>query len=168
MSYTKIEFPKEKKEFYSTLNLALKGLIDGDKFCTTAMANASALLFDALPEVNWAGFYMRNNEKLYLAPFQGKPACTEILIGKGVCGTAAYQKKTQVVEDVHLFPGHIACDSASNSEIVVPLIIDNEVIGVLDIDSPYKGSFSNEDAKGLEEFCRILLDSVDFTNYSIG
>ncbi len=167
MSYTKIEFPKEKNEFYETLNLALKGLISDDKFCTTAMANASALLFDVLPCVNWAGFYMREGEKLYLAPFNGKPACTEILIGKGVCGTAAQTKETQVVADVHLFPGHIACDSNSNSEIVVPLIINGEVIGVLDIDSPEKNTFTNEDAKGLEEFCKILLSSIDFTNYKI-
>ncbi len=167
MSFTKIDYPKDKKEFYKVLNENLKAYISDDKFATTSMANASALLFDALEEVNWAGFYMRKGNKLYLAPFQGKPACTEILIGRGVCGTAANEKKTQVVPDVHLFPGHIACDSASNSEIVVPLIINDEVIGVLDIDSPLKSSFNEEDAKGLEEFCKILLENESFCDYKI-
>ena len=120
------------------------------------LANAAALLWDTLPNINWAGFYMLEGDCLILGPFQGKPACIKIPVGKGVCGTAAAENATQLVDDVHQFPGHIACDSASNAEIVVPLRRDGKVIGVLDIDSPVFSRFSLDDRKGLEEFARRL------------
>lgn len=120
------------------------------------LANAAALLWDTLPNINWAGFYMLEGDSLILGPFQGKPACIKIPVDKGVCGTAAAKNATQLVDDVHQFPGHIACDSASNAEIVVPLRRDGKVIGVLDIDSPVFSRFSPDDRKGLEEFARRL------------
>lgn len=120
------------------------------------LANAAALLWDTLPNINWAGFYMLEGDSLILGPFQGKPACIKIPVDKGVCGTAAAKNATQLVDDVHQFPGHIACDSASNAEIVVPLRRDGKVIGVLDIDSPVFSRFSPDDRNGLEEFARRL------------
>ena len=120
------------------------------------LANASALLWEALSDINWAGFYMLEGETLILGPFQGKPACIEIPVGRGVCGTAVAQNATQLVDDVHKFPGHIACDCASNSEIVVPLRRDDKVIGVLDIDSPVFARFSQADRDGLEKFAELL------------
>ena len=119
-------------------------------------ANASALLYGTLPALNWAGFYLREGETLVLGPFQGRPACIEIPLGRGVCGTAAAQDAVQVVPDVHAFPGHIACDSASNSEIVIPLRRDGSVYGVLDIDSPLLGRFTPEDQAGLEAFAAVI------------
>ena len=141
---------------YRSLNSALAGLIDGVPHKIANLANASALLWQMLEDINWAGFYLMEEGKLVLGPFQGKPACIEIPLGKGVCGTAAAEKKTQLVRDVHAFPGHIACDCASNSEIVVPIIADGEVRGVLDIDSPSVGRFTEADREGLEAFVRIL------------
>ncbi len=141
---------------YKTLCLQLKGLIEGVPHLTANLANASALLFGAMEDINWAGFYLVENGKLVLGPFQGKPACIEIDIGSGVCGAAASQDRTQLVENVHLFPGHIACDSASNSEIVVPLHANGAVAAVLDIDSPLVGRFTECDRHGLEEFAKIL------------
>lgn len=141
---------------YRSLNSALAGLIDGVPHKIANLANASALLWQMLEDINWAGFYLMEDGKLVLGPFQGKPACIEIPLGKGVCGTAAAEKKTQLVRDVHTFPGHIACDCASNSEIVVPIIADGEVRGVLDIDSPSVGRFTEADREGLEAFVRIL------------
>ena len=141
---------------YRSLNSALAGLIDGVPHKIANLANASALLWQMLKDINWAGFYLMEEGKLVLGPFQGKPACIEIPLGKGVCGTAAAEKKTQLVRDVHTFPGHIACDCASNSEIVVPIIADGEVRGVLDIDSPSVGRFTEADREGLEAFVRIL------------
>lgn len=167
MSYVKMNYPTEKPKFYAMVNQLLSTLMQDEKICTTSMANASAILFDALDDVNWVGFYMRKDDTLYLAPFQGKQACTTIKIGRGVCGTAFATKEIQLVDDVHLFEGHIACDSQSASEIVIPLILNDEVIGVLDIDSPIKARFDNDDLKGLSEFCDILLKSVDFSNYVI-
>ena len=124
---------------------------------TANLANAAALLYHTLEDLNWAGFYLMENGKLVLNAFQGKPACIEISVGKGVCGTAVAAKETQRVENVHLFPGHIACDSASNSEIVVPLFGKNgEVVGVLDIDSPMFARFDEDDQAGLENFARII------------
>ena len=120
------------------------------------LANASALLWEALSDINWAGFYMLEGETLILGPFQGKPVCIEIPVGRGVCGTAVAQNATQLVDDVHKFPGHIACDCASNSEIVVPLRRDDKVIGVLDIDSPVFARFSQADRDGLEKFAELL------------
>ena len=141
---------------YRSLNSALAGLIDGVPHKIANLANASALLWQMLEDINWAGFYLMEEGKLVLGPFQGKPACIEIPLGKGVCGTAAAEKKTQLVRDVHTFPGHIACDCASNSEILVPIIADGEVRGVLDIDSSSVGRFTEADREGLEAFVRIL------------
>lgn len=142
---------------YKELNEQLCALIIGVPHKTANLANASALLFHTLENLNWAGFYLMEDDKLVLNAFQGKPACIEIAVGKGVCGTAVATKETQLVENVHLFPGHIACDSASNSEIVVPLFDRNgEVIGVLDIDSPVFSRFDENDKIGLEEFARII------------
>lgn len=134
----------------------LRSLIHGVPHTTANLANASALLYDSLEGINWAGFYLMENGILVLGPFQGKPACIEISVGKGVCGTAVAENKTQLVENVHLFPGHIACDSASNSEIVVPIRKNGEVFGVLDIDSPLFARFTEEDRAGLENFVRVL------------
>ncbi len=124
------------------------------------LANASALLWQALGDINWAGFYLLEGDILVLGPFQGKPACIEIPVGKGVCGTAVAEKKTQLVADVHQFPGHIACDSASNSEIVIPIYKDSRIFGVLDIDSPLFGRFTPEDQAGLEAFVKTLEKSL--------
>lgn len=141
---------------YKNLCAQLKGLTDGIPYETANLANASALLWQHLPDINWAGFYKMEDGKLVLGPFQGKPACIVIPVGRGVCGTAVSENKTQLVYDVHQFPGHIACDSASNSEIVVPIRVKGKIWGVLDIDSPQIGRFSEEDRAGLEEFVRIL------------
>ena len=142
---------------YSELNESLRALICGVPYKTANLANASALIFNTLEDLNWAGFYLMENGKLVLNAFQGKPACIEIAVGCGVCGTAVAERKTQLVPNVHEFPGHIACDGASNSEIVVPLFDKNgEVIGVLDIGSPIFSRFDEEDRSGLEEFARII------------
>ena len=141
---------------YKNLCAQLKGLTDGIPYETANLANASALLWQHLPDINWAGFYKMEDGKLVLGPFQGKPACIVIPVGRGVCGTAVSENKTQLVYDVHQFPGHIACDSASNSEIVVPIRVKGAIWGVLDIHSPQIGRFSEEDRAGLEEFVRIL------------
>lgn len=141
---------------YETLTLQLKALTDGIPYETANLANAAALLWEYLPEINWAGFYKMIDGQLVLGPFQGKTACIVIPVGKGVCGTAVAQDKTQLVYDVHEFPGHIACDCASNSEIVVPIHVNGEIWGVLDIDSPYIGRFSETDQAGLEAFVKML------------
>lgn len=124
------------------------------------LANVSAALWQAMENINWVGFYRMEAGKLVLGPFQGKPACIEIPLGRGVCGTAAQEKRTVLVEDVHQFPGHIACDSASNSEIVVPIFKNGEIYGVLDIDSPYFSRFNREDQRGLEEIVKILEENL--------
>ena len=141
---------------YRELNARLQSLIEGVPHRIANLANASALLWQSMEELNWAGFYLREGDRLVLGPFQGKPACIEIPIGKGVCGTAAATGETQRVEDVHAFPGHIACDSASNSEIVVNIRADGEVVAVLDLDSPRFARFTETDAEGLEAFVRVL------------
>lgn len=143
-------------EFYQQLNAQLSALIDGVPHKIANLANASALLYDAMDRLNWAGFYLMEGGRLVLGPFQGKTACIEIPVGRGVCGTAVARRETIRVEDVHAFPGHIACDSASNSEIVLPLFKDGEVVGVLDIDSPFTCRFTPEDEEGLEAFARII------------
>jgi len=135
-------------------------LLEGQRDLVANAANLSALLFHALEDVNWAGFYFVKGGELVVGPFQGKPACVRIPIGRGVCGTAAAQRETVVVPDVHAFPGHIACDSASNSEVVVPIVRGGQLLGVLDLDSPVAGRFDAEDARGLEECVRILLEAV--------
>ena len=141
---------------YELLCGRLRALTEGVPHRIANLANASALLWESLEDLNWAGFYLREEKVLVLGPFQGKPACIEIPWGKGVCGTAAAEDRTQLVPDVHDFPGHIACDSASNSEIVVPLRKAGRVIGVLDLDSPRKNRFTEEDRQGLEAFARIV------------
>nr|WP_312578689.1 GAF domain-containing protein [Sedimentibacter sp.] len=157
----KIDF-ENKSKLYNYLNMKLTGLICEENDWLANLANASALLWMLLDEINWAGFYLYKNEELVLGPFQGKPACTHIAIGRGVCGTAVATRATQLVRDVHDFPGHIACDSDSNSEMVIPIIIGDKIIGVLDIDSPIVNRFDNEDKKYIEKFVEILIKYVAF------
>ena len=145
---------------YRTMNACLRALTDGVPHPISNYANASALLYRTMPGLNWAGVYLLEGETLVLGPFQGKTACIEIPVGKGVCGTAAQTKTVQRVKDVHSFPGHIACDGASASEIVLPLFDGNKLAGVLDIDSPKRDRFTEEDEKGLTEFARILEKAV--------
>lgn len=141
---------------YNALNQALEALTEGIPYETANLANAAALLWQHLADINWAGFYKMENGALVLGPFQGKPACIVIPVGRGVCGTAVAEDRTQLVFDVHQFPGHIACDSASNSEIVIPIRVGGRIWGVLDIDSPYTGRFQEDDRLGLEAFVRVL------------
>ncbi len=149
------------KTNYNELCSELKALICGVPHKTANLANASALIFNTLEDLNWAGFYLMEDGKLVLNAFQGKPACIEIPVGRGVCGTAVAEKKTQLVKDVHTFPGHIACDVASNSEIVVPIFNKNgEVVGVLDIDSPKHARFDENDREGIEKFAKIVEKTV--------
>ena len=145
---------------FSLMNAQLKSLIEGVPHLTADLANASALIFDSMDRLNWAGFYLIEGGRLVLGPFQGRPACIEIPLGSGVCGTAAAEDRTLVVDNVHEFPGHIPCDCASNSEIVVPLRKDGAVFGVLDIDSPEFCRFTDEDRLGLEKFAAILENEV--------
>ena len=149
-------YPVAAEELYPLLQAQLRALVTGVPFPVANLANASALLNQALRDINWVGFYLRQGEKLILGPFQGKTACIEIPFGRGVCGTAAAKDETQLVTDVHQFPGHIACDSASNSEIVIPLHKDGTVAAVLDIDSPLVGRFTEADKEGLESLIPIL------------
>ncbi|MDE7414769.1 MAG: GAF domain-containing protein [Lachnospiraceae bacterium] len=141
---------------YQLIVAQLKSLTEDNPYQISNLANAAALLYDSLDQINWAGFYIMQDGKLILGPFQGKIACTQIAVGKGVCGRAAATGETQRVDDVHQFEGHIACDSASNSEIVVPIYKNRELFGVLDIDSPIIGRFREEDQVGLETFVREL------------
>ena len=145
---------------YSLLCEQLRSLAESERHWLPLLSNASALLYDALPNLNWAGFYLMEGGSLLLGPFQGKIACIRIPLGKGVCGTAAERDETQLVPDVHAFPGHIACDGASNAEIVVPLHHGGAVIGVLDIDSPVLGRFSEADRAGLEAFARVIEETA--------
>ena len=150
-----------KSEQYSQLLSQAQGLMHGEKNLIANAANLSALLFNALPDLNWTGFYLFDGTELVVGPFQGLPACIRIPLGKGVCGTAALSRETQVVYDVHEFPGHIACDAASQSEIVIPLISSaGELIGVLDIDSPVVGRFDDEDRAGLEAIAAAFVAAV--------
>ena len=154
MNTTNITYPAEKRSLYCLLRTQLQGLTDGVPYMFANLANASALLYQALTDINWAGFYLMQGGKLVLGPFQGKPACVEIPAGQGVCGTAAARDEIMLVENVHEFPGHIACDSASQSEIVLPIHKDGEIFGVLDIDSPIIARFDEEDRRGLYELVR--------------
>ena len=147
---------EDKTEFYRELNTYLEGLLEGQTNWLAGMSNASSLLYQTMDNINWAGFYLYRDGELVLGPFQGKPACVRIQMGKGVCGTAAKTREIQIVEDVHKFPGHIACDAASQSEIVLPVIEEDKLLGVLDIDSPIKARFDEDDAKGLQDFIGIL------------
>jgi GAF domain-containing protein len=158
----------DKEMFYKILNVKLEGLLASESNWLANLSNAAAHLFNNLETINWAGFYFLNEGELILGPFQGLTACTRIKIGKGVCGTAVAQKTTQLVPDVHLFPGHIACDGASNSEIVVPIMKDGFIYGVLDIDSPIKERFNEIDQKYLEAFVQKLHKYIDWKNISDG
>ena len=147
------------KTNYKLLNEQLKNIIDGVEDNISNLSNASALLFEELEDVNWAGFYLVKNNDLYLGPFQGRIACTKIPYGKGVCGTALMNKQTLIVKNVHEFPGHIACDSRSNSEIVTPIFKDGKIIAVLDLDSASLNRFDENDKEGLEIFSKIIGDN---------
>ncbi|CAN7248038.1 GAF domain-containing protein [Bosea sp. LjRoot90] len=151
----------DKPGFYRELVQQLEGLLHGERDAIANAANLSALLYDAMPTLNWAGFYLMRGGELVLGPFQGKPACVRIPVGRGVCGTAVARRETMLVEDVHAFPGHIACDAASRSELVVPLIRDGEVIGVIDLDSPEPGRFDADDQHGIEAVASLYLEASD-------
>ena len=155
-----MNFLMEKAEFYQQLNAQISAIIAGESDVIANMANISALLFEQLETVNWVGFYRVVDEQLVLGPFQGKVACIRIPIGRGVCGTAAKLNKTQRIDDVHAFEGHIACDAASNSEIVVPVVVNDKVIAVLDIDSPVHQRFDADDQLGLEQTVKLFEKSV--------
>jgi len=149
-----------KAEVYRDLLSQAEGLFHGETDAIANAANLSALIFNGLPDLNWAGFYLlRGDEELVLGPFQGKPACIRIPLGRGVCGTAAERRQSVLVEDVHAFPGHIACDAASRSELVVPLLQDGKVLGVLDLDSPLPGRFDAEDQAGIEALAALWVKS---------
>lgn len=158
--FTKLNYSGTSQEQYELLAKQLDALLEGETDIIANLSNASSLLNQFLDQINWVGFYLYKNGELVLGPFQGLPACVRIPIGKGVCGTAAMKKEIIVVEDVHQFPGHIACDAASNSEIVLPILINGELIGVLDIDSPIKNRFSDDDRIGLEKFVEILIKHI--------
>jgi len=152
--------PQDKAERYGELAVQAQALLHGEHDRVANAANLAALLWHGLPDLNWAGFYFNDGRELVLGPFQGKPACVRIAFGKGVCGTAAATLQTQLVADVHAFPGHIACDAASNSEIVVPLLRGAELLGVLDLDSPLHARFDEIDRAGLERIAAIWVESV--------
>ncbi len=148
---------RTKGELYDELAAQLRALTEGEEDFIANAANFSSLLFHSLPDLNWAGLYLLKGGELVLGPFQGKPACVRIPLGSGVCGKAAEERRTLVVENVHEFPGHIACDAASNSEVVVPLIKEGELLGVLDLDSPSVGRFDEDDARGLEALASLFV-----------
>lgn len=147
-------------EVYDHLRKQIEGLVSGSNYWVTDLANVAACLYQGLADVNWVGFYLRRGEELLLGPFQGKPACTVIPMGKGVCGTAAATAQAIVVPDVHAFPGHIACDPQSRSELVVPIVSDGVVLAVIDVDSPLLGRFTTEDRDGLCSIAQILSERV--------
>jgi len=149
-------------ELYEFTAMQLSALFEGERDMIANLANASAVLNEALEDINWVGFYLMKNGELILGPFQGKVACIHIPVGKGVCGTAVAEDKTQLVYDVHEFPGHIACDSASNSEIVIPLHCNGTIVGVLDIDSPLVGRFNEADKAGLEQCAAVIEAACDW------
>ncbi len=151
-----------KPELYASSPASLEALIGDEPDSLANLANAAALIWEALPGINWAGFYILRGSELVLGPFQGRPACVRIAMGKGVCGTAAAKRETLVVPDVNAFPGHIACDAASRSEIVVPLVANGKLAGVLDVDAPKENRFDEEDRKGLQNVARILIPRVNW------
>ncbi|MCM2329099.1 MAG: GAF domain-containing protein [Lysobacter sp.] len=153
--------PLSKPELYAQLLAQARALLEGERDATANAANLASLVFHTLPDLNWAGIYWLKDGGLVLGPFQGKPACVRIALGKGVCGTAAATRRTVVVPDVHAFPGHIACDSASESEIVVPVAKDGRLVGVLDLDSPRLARFDDEDARGLEAVVAAFVEATD-------
>jgi L-methionine (R)-S-oxide reductase len=153
-------YSEDRKKNYALLNKQLHALLEGEPNRIANLSNAAALLNQFLDRINWAGFYIMEEGELVLGPFQGLPACVRIALGKGVCGTSAQKRETLRIEDVHAFPGHIACDAASQSEIVVPIIKNGEVFGVLDIDSPEKNRFDEIDQQGLEDFVETLVKHI--------
>ena len=157
-----IDRKQPKKTLYKDLAASLAALLEGEADALANLSNASALLSQALDRVNWCGFYLMRKGELVLGPFQGKPACVRIAVGKGVCGTAAARRETIVVPDVNAFPGHIACDAASRSEIVVPILEGRKLQGVLDVDSPETNRFDAEDRKGLEGFVAVLVPRIEW------
>lgn len=164
MSFASIAYPEEKAARYDLIIAQIRALTDGIAHPIANLANTAALLWQGMPDINWCGFYLMDKGALMLGPFCGLPACIKIPLGRGVCGTAAQQDKIQRVYDVHDFPGHIACDSASNSEIVIPIHHDGRVIGVLDIDSPVIGRFDETDQEKLTEVVRLLETGCDFAH----
>lgn len=150
-----------KREHYADLVAQARGLMAGEPSLIANAANFSALVFNSLPQVNWAGFYLFDGSELVVGPFQGKPACIRIALGRGVCGTAAQDRTTQLVRDVHAFEGHIACDAASQSEIVVPLVhADGTLLGVWDVDSPHVDRFDDDDRAGMEALCAVFMAAL--------
>jgi L-methionine (R)-S-oxide reductase len=166
MFEAKSETHASKAANYRELTEQLAALFVGERHGLANAANMSALLYQSIPSLNWVGFYFLQAGELVLGPFQGKVACTRIAMGRGVCGTAAARRETLVVADVHAFPGHIACDSASQSEIVVPLLQGGRLLGVLDLDSPQLATFDQEDAVGLNAAVGVLLESSDLSQYA--
>jgi L-methionine (R)-S-oxide reductase len=155
----------DKQTGYARLADDLTALLADERNWIANAANASALLYERLPDVNWTGFYFRDGDELVLGPFQGRPACVRIAMGRGVCGTAAVRRETIVVPDVHKFPGHIACDAASNAEVVVPIVRNDHLIGVLDIDSPIPGRFDRADAVGLEHIVAVYTEATEIPSW---
>ena len=154
--------PADKPALYRDLAAQLASLLEGESDPVANAANMAALIYDGLPELNWAGFYFVRGGELVLGPFQGKPACVRIPLGKGVCGTAAAERRTVVVKDVHEFPGHIACDSASNSELVLPVLAGGRLVAVFDLDSPLTARFDAEDARGFAAAVAVLAGGTDW------
>ncbi|MGA7966589.1 MAG: GAF domain-containing protein [Gammaproteobacteria bacterium] len=159
-NFNKIELNIDKKGFYKTLEAQMMALLEGESDAVANAANLSALLFNSLPDLNWVGFYFLRGDTLVVGPFQGKPACVRIPMGRGVCGTAAVKRETQVVDDVNAFSDHIACDADSRSEIVVPLIRNDAVLGVLDLDAPITHRFDDDDRTGLERIAALWIASL--------
>ena len=149
-----------KPALYAQIAAQVQALTESERDLIANLANTASLLYHSMPDLNWVGFYLLKDDELVVGPFQGKPACVRIAMGKGVCGTAAERRATVRVEDVHEFPGHIACDSASNSELVVPLVHDGALVGVLDLDSPVHARFGVEDQEGLETIARLFVESL--------
>lgn len=161
-------WPQEKPALYQLLAKQLTALLEGENHPLPVLANASALLWQAMPDINWVGFYLNTGkEELLLGPFQGKTACIRIPFSRGVCGAAARERQIQLVRDVHLFPGHIACDSASNSEIVLPMLRNGKLLGVLDIDSPTVARFDEEDRAGLEPIAALLAEGCRWEQWRL-
>lgn len=160
MEQIEYDYPQNKSELYAVIKEQLLAITDGIHYPIANLSNISALLYQALPDINWVGFYLMQDGKLILGPFQGKVACVEIAIGKGVCGTAVAKNEIQLVTDVHAFPGHIACDGASRSEIVLPLRKNGTIIGVLDIDSPLPGRFTEKDRLGLINILPVIENAL--------
>jgi L-methionine (R)-S-oxide reductase len=153
----------DRDELYATLHSQLSGVLHGERDPWANLANATALIYALLPDLNWAGVYLLRGGELVVGPFQGKPACVRIAVGRGVCGAAVAERRTQLVADVHAFPGHIACDAASNAELVVPVVAGSRLLGVLDLDSPTVGRFDARDAAGMEQAAALIAAACDWS-----